>query len=358
MAIVGGEEIELEVLGTLVADVLAVDHHPQVEVPLRDVQVMEEAGDVGGHGEPALPLGGELLQGQPAPVPDLDGIGTAPGGQQAEHGTLAEGGVHAELQGEPTAEGGPQAVDDLAQERDALLGIVHVARPILDPQDVPRLRHVGQQRVVAGIFPMMRVEAAKGPAHGGAGAHHGAIDVDRQARQGQAPDRVDDEVVVELDQWTQGGLGELPEPVADGAGRRDAGQTAEPGDQGIAGDIAQVLEAASPDVEQRQDEPGEPTAPVVPAGGGAGHAQAARQFMLPQVAAQQLQAAVRGQLLGRELDVQRPLDHPAQARYAQTHQRGLLCVGSNVGAFSLSIAQGAFLLPIHDATQHLFSDWG
>jgi hypothetical protein len=80
--------------------------------------------------------------------------------------------------------------------------------------------------------------------------------------------------------------------------------------------------------------------------------------MLSQVAAQQLQAAVRGQLLVLELDMQRALDHPSQARYAQTHQRGLLCVGSNVGAFCLSIAREAFLLPIHDATQHLFSDWG
>jgi len=184
------------------------------------------------------------------------------------------------------------------------------------------------------------------------------IDVDRQARQGQAPDRVDHEVVVKLDQRPQGGLRELAEPVADGAGGRDAGQPAEAGDQGIAGDIAQVLEAARPDVEQRQDEQREPPAPVVTAGGGARRAQSARQLALPQVAAQQLQAAVRGQLLGPELDMPRPLDHPSQARYAQTHQRGLLCVGSNVGAFSLSITQGAFLLPIPDATHHLFSDWG
>ncbi len=34
MAIVGGEEIKLEVLGTLMADVFAVDHHPEPEVPL------------------------------------------------------------------------------------------------------------------------------------------------------------------------------------------------------------------------------------------------------------------------------------------------------------------------------------
>src|SRR6266436_5311085 len=353
MAIVGGEEIELEVLGALVGHVLAVDHHPQGEVPLWDGQVVEEAGDVRGHGEPALALGGELLQGQPVPVPDLDGIGTAPGGQQTKHGALAEGGVHAELQRQAAAERGPQAVDHFPQEGDALLGIVHVAGPVLYPQDVPRLGDVGQQRVVAGILAVMGIEAAEGPAHGGARAHDRAIEVDRQARQGQAPDRVDDEVVVELDQWAQGALAELPEPVADGAGGRDAGQPAEARDQGIAGDIAQVFEAAGADVEQR-----EPAAPVVPAGGGARRAQSARQVMPPQVAAQQLQAAVRGQLLGPELDVQRALDRPSQARYAQTHQRGLLCVGSNVGAFSLSIAQGAFLLPIHDATQYLFSDWG
>jgi hypothetical protein len=293
----------------------------------------------GATGEPALPLSGELLQGQPVPVPDLDGIGTAPGRQQTEHGALAEGGVHAELQGEPAAERGPQAGDHLPQEGDALLGIVQVAGPVLHPQDVPRLGHGGQERVVAGILPMMGIEAAEGPADGGARAHDRAIDVDRQARQGQAPDRVDDEVVVELDQGAQGALAELPEPVADGAGGRDAGQPAEARDQRVPGDITQVLEAAGADVEQRQDEPRKPAAPVVPAGGGARRAQSARQVLLSQVAAQQLQAAVRGQLLGPELDVQRPLDHPSQARYAQAHQRGLLCVGSNVGAFSLSIAQ-------------------
>lgn len=119
-----------------------------------------------------------------------------------------------------------------------------------------------------------------------------------------------------------------------------------------------MLQPAGADVEQGQHEQGQTAATVVAAGGGARRAQSARQLVLPQVAAHHLQAAVRGQLLGPELDMQGPLDHPSQARYAQTHQRGLLCVGSNVGAFSLSIAQGAFLLPIHDATQYLFPDWG
>ncbi len=43
-----------------------------------------------------------------------------------------------------------------------------------------------------------------------------------------------------------------------------------------------------------------------------------------------------------------------------SHQRGLLCVGSNVGAFSLSIAQGTFLFHEHSPSlmPQSFSDWG
>ena len=207
MAIVGGKQIELEVLGALVIDMLAVDHDPQVQVPLGDIQGMEEAGDVRCDGQPVLSGGRELLQGQPAPVPDLDGIGTAPGGKQAEHGALAEGRVHAELQRQPAAERGPQPGDHLAQERGGLLGIMHIAGPILHPQDVARLGDMGEERIVAGILPVMGIEAAEGPAHGRPRAHHGAIDVDRQARQRQASDGLDDEIVVELDQRRQRALG-------------------------------------------------------------------------------------------------------------------------------------------------------
>src|SRR5262249_30086818 len=64
--------------------------------------------------EPPLALGGEWLQRQPAPVADLDRVGTAARGQQAQDVALEEGRVHAELQGEAPAERGPQAVDHLA----------------------------------------------------------------------------------------------------------------------------------------------------------------------------------------------------------------------------------------------------
>src|SRR3989304_1572115 len=99
--VVRGEQVELEVLGALVAAVLGVDHAPEPEVPLGDVQVVEEAGDGRGHGQPALTRGGQRLEGQPAPVAGPDGGGKPPGGQGGEDLALEEGGGHAELQGEP-----------------------------------------------------------------------------------------------------------------------------------------------------------------------------------------------------------------------------------------------------------------
>ena len=205
---------------------------------------------------------------------------------------------------------------------------------------------------------MMRIEPPKGPGDAPAGAHHGAVDIDRQPRELQPRDGLGDQVVVELDQWGQGGLGKLPEPGAHRAGRRDPGQLTEARDQRIPSEIAKMLQPARAGVEQRQHEQGQPAPAIVAARRCTRGAQPTRQIALPQVPAEQFQAAVRGQRLVHELDVQLPLDHPVQARYAQSHQRGLLCEGSNVGAFSLSIAQGPFLLQIHDATQHLFSDWG
>src|SRR5207249_7275777 len=59
--------------------------------------------------------------------------------------------------------------------------------------------------------------------------------------------------------------------------------------------------------------------------------------------------------------MQLSLDHSSQARYAQTHQTGLLCVGSDMGMSSpLNNAQGAVLFQRIPSqfTAQLFSDWG
>ncbi len=216
MPVVRDEQVELEILRALVGDVLAVDHHAEPEVPLGDVEIVEEAADLGRDREPALAVGGQLLEGQPVPVADLDGVAAVPGREQTQHRGLAEGGVHADFQRQAPAKAGAKAVDHLPEEGHGLLGIVDVARPVLAAQDVARLGEMSQQGVVAGVLAMVRIEAPKGPGHGGPGADDSAIDVDGQARQLQPRDGVGDEVVIELDERSQRGARELSQPIGHG----------------------------------------------------------------------------------------------------------------------------------------------
>jgi hypothetical protein len=78
-----------------------------------------------------------------------------------------------------------------------------------------------------------------------------------------------------------------------------------------------------------------------------------------QIAPEQLQAAVRRERLGDELDREITLDHPPQARYAQAHQRGLQCERECIGVFSLKSALEASLIHVpRTVTLRLFADWG
>src|SRR3546814_21102179 len=89
-------------------------------------------------------------------VPHLDRIPAVPGGQQVQNPALEEGRVHAELQGQAPPEPGAQVVDDVAQEGYGLLGVMHVAGAVLQPEDVPGLGHMSETGVVARVLPVMR----------------------------------------------------------------------------------------------------------------------------------------------------------------------------------------------------------
>jgi hypothetical protein len=82
-------------------------------------------------------------------------------------------------------------------------------------------------------------------------------------RQAEFRDRLDHEVVVELDQRREGGLGELLEPVADGMGRGETGHATEARDELVAGQITKVFKAPGADVEQRHHQQREPRPAVI-----------------------------------------------------------------------------------------------
>ena len=223
---------------------------------------------------------------------------------------------------------------------------MHVAGAVLQPEDVPGLGHVGEQGVVARVLPMMGVEATEGPPHRGPGPDDRSIDVDRQTRQIQPGQRLGHEVAVEGDERGKRLLRELAQPVGHGAAGGQPGQAAEARHERIAAEVAQVFQAPGPDVEQREQHQGDARTAVVAAEPGERLAQSCPQIDLAQIAPQQLQTAVRRERLGDELDREITLDHPSQARYAQTHQRGLQWVRERIGVLSLKTALEASLIHV------------
>jgi hypothetical protein len=215
------------------------------------------------------------------------------------------------------------AVDQLAHEGDGLLRVVHIAGPVLDPQDVTSLRDVGEQRVVAQVFPVMGIEAAEGPLHLRPGADHGAVDVDRQPRQAARGERFDDDIVIQCHERRERALRELLQPVAHRPRGRDARQAAKARDQRIARKITEVLQAPRADVEEGEHEQGKPRTAIVTRDRRQRATQTGDHRELPEVATEELQPAVRRELLRHEFNAQIILDRSPQRPYLQAHQRGL-----------------------------------
>ncbi len=257
------------------------------------------------------------------------------------------------------AEPSAHTVDHRAEERRRLLGIVDVAGPVLEPQDVPGLRHVGQERVVTGILAGVGIEAAKGPADRGAGADDGAVDVEREPGQAQPREGVEHDLLVEPDERPERLVSEPAQPIGDRARRREPGEPTEAANERIADEILQMLHAPGPDVEQGEQQQAQPRPAVVAADLGARPSQPGQQAEAARIAAEQLEAAVRRELLGNELDGQISLDHPPQAAYAQAHQRGLRELRDDMGMSALWIRWKAPLIHADlDLKPSVFSDWG
>src|SRR6266403_523413 len=279
--------------------------------------------------------------------------------EQAEDIALEKRRVHAELQGEGSAESSLYGLEELAEERRRLLGVVDVAGPVLEPQDVAGLRHVGEKGVVTEILAMVGVEAAEGPADRRAGADDGAIDVERKPGQVQAREGVEHNLLVESAERPERVVTEPAQPIGDRARRRQPGEPTEAADERIADEILQMLHAPGPDVEEGEQHQAQPRSAVVPAQWRARALQSVRQPEPADIAPEQLQAAVRRELLGHELDRQIPLDHSPQAAYAQAHQRGLRELRDDMGMSALWIRWKAPLIHTDLAlTPSVFSDWG
>src|SRR4029077_8456159 len=107
-----------------------------------------------------------------------DGVLRSVAFQQGDDLTPEKGPIHTEFAGVARAESRPQLREQVPEESQRRLAIVDVARSILHPQDLPALRLVGGDRVVARHLAAMRVETPLRPLDLQPGRDHGAVDVD------------------------------------------------------------------------------------------------------------------------------------------------------------------------------------
>ena len=74
-------------------------------------------------------------------------------------------------------------VNQIAHKAHRPFGVMDIARPILHPQDVSGLSQMSQDRIIGGIFTMMRIKSPKSPRNPGPRSNHAAVNI-----QGQSPE--------------------------------------------------------------------------------------------------------------------------------------------------------------------------
>jgi hypothetical protein len=231
VTVVGGEQIELVILRAQMVNPLAVDHHPQLKSPDRQLKPGLEAIDISSDRRPARLGGDQRFHPGPLTEGHFDRVEATQAGEQLEQILLEKGRVHAEFQRQRAPQARANLADQFAYEALRTLAVVDVAGAVLEPEDLAGLRQVGEQRVVTGVLGVMRVKAACSPSHFTTGTDDGAVEVDSQTPKTEFCDLLIEQFAVEAHQRAQRSLGKLLEPVDHRAVAGNTRQTAEPSEQ-------------------------------------------------------------------------------------------------------------------------------
>ena len=242
VTVVGGEQVELVILGALVMNPFAINHDPQLQSPDRQLKPGLEAIDIARDRHPPRLGGDQGFHPGPPTQGYFDRVEATQAVEQLEQILLEKGRVHTEFQRQRAPQACANLADQFAHEALRALGVVDVARTVLESENLSGLRQVGEQRVVTGVLGVMGVKAACSPSHFTTGTDDGAVEVDRQSAELQLLDLFIEQLAVDPRQRAQRALSKLLEPVDYRTVAGNAGETAEAREQGIIGKVTQVLE--------------------------------------------------------------------------------------------------------------------
>ena len=338
-------------------DALSVHDHAQVQFPEFELKPALKAADLRLDHRPIALRGDQSFDPGPLTKGHLDGVKAAPAREQFEQILAEKRRIHAELKGQRPSQACAQLLDQLAQERLGPLVVLHVAGPVLKPQNLSGLCPVRQQGIVTESLGMMRIVAVHRPGDLVPGADHGAVHVNAHAPQVHRAHLVVQKFAIDPHQGTQRVLRELLEPVDYRAIAGDARQIAQSRKQRIRTDVAQMCKPAPPDQQQTNYHQHQThTAVIAPKlVGSKSLADAPVQSDQPKIAPHQLQTTIGSKTFACEFQRPVPFDHLPQPLYHQPHLWGLPCRLELRGQRILNYARKAlFVQPLSLFLQNYF----
>jgi hypothetical protein len=224
--------------------------------------------------------------------------------QQVQDLGLEKRGVPAKLDDEPSTKAPAQLANDESNNALGAVAIVDVPGAVLHAQNLSRLREMSDQRIVARILRVMGIVSALCPGDLQPRAKHRAIKIDGRTAQTESRDLIEDEIEVDRSECGHRASCEALHPVDDSSWRGDPRQTAEAAEHWITRHILQVLEPPRTHEEQADHNHHEARRAVVATERRRRErsAQPRGEFDTAQESADHLQARVRGEFLGAELD--------------------------------------------------------
>ena len=139
VAVVGIKQIQLVVLPAFMMHSLSVDDHPKGLFPSRDWKRYFKESHPLRQTLPTTALPDQRQKAQPFKERNFDRIARPFSFQKLKDLPLEKGPVHAKLQRQTSSQPYSQIVDQIAQEACGSLGVVDVAGPVLDSQNVSGL---------------------------------------------------------------------------------------------------------------------------------------------------------------------------------------------------------------------------
>ena len=193
--------------------------------------------DGGGYGRPRALSPNVGLQIEPKIERHSDGVADPPSTQPPQHILAKKGRIHAKPDAAEPRDGRDERLPELAQKRQARLPVVHVPGPVLDAQNVGRLGHVRQDRVVTGHLPMMRIETAEGARDLQPRRDHDAVHINRDGAEPERGQHASDDAGVEILQAADGGHRERFQPATHRPRHRQPAEPREAAHQRIVGEV-------------------------------------------------------------------------------------------------------------------------